>query len=120
MALLNKEQILSAPDLTSEIVEVPEWGGQVRVRMLSALERDALFAEFFDLEHERIRPERVARLRVHLAALTLVDDDGNRLFNDEEIEKLGLKSSAAIERISEAAMRLNGLSAEEMQELKKN
>src|SRR5262245_58166648 len=34
-AFLTSEQILAAKDLEEEVIDVPEWGGQVRVRALS-------------------------------------------------------------------------------------
>jgi hypothetical protein len=39
--VLTKEQILSADDIKTETVLVPEWGGDVIVRGLSGVERDA-------------------------------------------------------------------------------
>lgn len=35
MAILSVEQILAVDDIPSEVVEVPEWGGEVKVRGLS-------------------------------------------------------------------------------------
>ena len=43
MSLLSKEAILAAQDLPSEDVEVPEWGGTVRVRGLDGKGRDEYF-----------------------------------------------------------------------------
>ena len=37
---LSKDQILGAVDFSFVEVEVPEWGGTVRIRGLSAAERD--------------------------------------------------------------------------------
>ena len=42
MALLGHEAILGADESASfAVVEVPEWGGGVRVKTLSSAERDA-------------------------------------------------------------------------------
>ena len=41
MSLLSKTAILTANDLQTEDVEVPEWGGAVRVRSFTGRERDA-------------------------------------------------------------------------------
>ncbi|MBI0320545.1 hypothetical protein JBF12_47905, partial [Streptomyces javensis] len=38
--LLGKQQILDAQDRRHEDVAVPEWGGSVRVAMMSARDRD--------------------------------------------------------------------------------
>ena len=44
MSLLSKTAILTANDLQTEDVEVPEWGGAVRVRSFTGRERDAFEA----------------------------------------------------------------------------
>jgi len=44
MSLLSKTAILAANDLKSEDIEVPEWGGAVRVRSFTGRERDAFEA----------------------------------------------------------------------------
>ena len=38
--LLSKDQILSADDIQSQRVPVPEWGGEVMVRGLTGSQRD--------------------------------------------------------------------------------
>ena len=40
MTLLSKTEILTANDLQTEDVEVPEWGGAVRVRSFTGRERE--------------------------------------------------------------------------------
>lgn len=40
--LLSVEDILSSPDIEEEIVEVPEWGGAVRIRGMSRARLDQL------------------------------------------------------------------------------
>ena len=40
MALLSKADILGCNDIPTELVEVPEWGGSVKVRGMTAGERD--------------------------------------------------------------------------------
>lgn len=41
MTVLTREAILSADDLPAETVDVPEWGGKVRIRTMTGSERDA-------------------------------------------------------------------------------
>lgn len=119
--MLNREQILAINDIQTEVVNVPEWGGEVRVRGLTALERDRLMAEFFDLEGGgRMKPEKAAEYRVKLAVLCVVDESGERIFNDKDTELLGKKNPKAIERIADVVARLSGLSEEEVEALEKN
>jgi hypothetical protein len=49
-----------------------------------------------------------------------VDDDGNRVFGDNDIEVLGGKSAAALNRLFAVASRLSGLSGSDVEELTEN
>jgi hypothetical protein len=40
MALLSRDDILNADDLTIETIAVPEWGGEVNVKTLTGAEKD--------------------------------------------------------------------------------
>ena len=44
MVYLSREEILSVHDIVTEEVDVPEWGGIVRVRGMSGVQRDAFEA----------------------------------------------------------------------------
>jgi hypothetical protein len=59
-------------------------------------------------------------IRAKLVALTVVDEDGNRIFSDEDAEALGKKSAAALDRIFAVAQRLSGLRPEDVEELAGN
>ncbi len=59
-------------------------------------------------------------IRAKLVALTVVDEQGNRIFKDEDVKWLGNKSAAALDRIFEVAQRLSGLRDEDVEELAKN
>jgi hypothetical protein len=105
MKLLNKKAILGADDLKHEDVEVPQWGGTVRVRMMTGAERD----EFRTLIAASEDGVAIGRFSASLLAVTLVDEQGARLFTTEEIDHLAEKSAASIDKIAAVAMRLNGL-----------
>jgi hypothetical protein len=109
MPLLTKEQILNATDLPVEDVPVPEWGGAVRARTLTGAERDA-FEVASSQAREKFGFEAAARnYRARWAAACLVGEDGRPLFAAADVEALGGKSSAALDRVLRAANRLNGL-----------
>jgi hypothetical protein len=125
MALLTKAQILAADDLLREVVEVPEWGGQVMVRGLDGAARDQYEAEFL-LIGEIQAGERptyeldLLNARARLVALSVVDEGDQRLFSDEDVVALGKKSAQALDRVYEVAQRLSGLSKKDVEELRKN
>lgn len=112
MALLSKQDILGCNDIPTELVEVPEWGGTVKVRGMSAGERDR-----FD---DHIRTNGLSALRATMAANGIIDEDGTRLFTDAEVTKLGEKSAEALDRVVEVVSRLSGLTAEDAEYLEGN
>ena len=119
MSLLSKTAILAAQDLQTEDVEVPEWGGTVRVRSFTGRERDAFEASMVRGEG-RDRKVDLTNMRARLVGLTVIDETGQRLFTDEEVDLLGAKSGAALDRVFAVAQKLNGLSGADVEELSKN
>jgi hypothetical protein len=117
---LNKEQILEASDLKSVSIEVPEWGGSVLVRTMTGADRDAFEASMVTVNPDGTRTPDMRNLRAKLVALTMVDEANNRLFDVSDIPRLAMKSSAALERVFEAAQRINGLGIKAEEEAVKN
>lgn len=117
--LLTKNQILDADDIKKELVNVPEWGGEVLVRMLTGAQRDA-FEDSMIKNRGKSKEVNLVNIRARLAALCIVDESGTRLFNDTEIVNLGNKSAIALDRVFVAAQRLCGLTKEDVAELAKN
>ena len=116
---LVKGAILCANDLQTEDVEVPEWGGAVRVRSFTGRERDAFEASMVRGEGKD-RKVDLTNMRARLVGLTVIDEGGQRLFTDEEVDLLGAKSGAALDRVFAIAQKLNGLSGADVEELTKN
>ena len=119
MSLLSKTAILAAQDLQTEDVEVPEWGGAVRVRSFTGRERDA-FESSMVRGDGRDRRVDLTNMRARLVGLTVIDEAGQRLFTDDEVDLLGAKSGAALDRVFAVAQKLNGLSGADVEELSKN
>jgi len=119
MALLTKQQIVDANDLETVEVNVPQWGGSVLVRALTAKQRGQLMSTLIDQTKDG-RTLRLQDLQARLCAMSIVDGQGKRFFSDNEIVALGAKSSAALQRVFEVAQRLSGLSDEQVEELSKN
>ncbi len=117
---LSKDQILEADDLQNQEVDVPEWGGTVYVRSMTGADRDAFEASMVTVNPDGSRTPDMRNLRAKLVALTLVDEAGNRLFEVADIPRLALKSAAALERVFEAAQRLNGLGVKAEEDAVKN
>ncbi len=117
--LLTREQILSAQDLVTEAVAVPEWGGEVRVKSLSGAERDAYEASVMRITGTNAQLN-LLNARAKLVALAVIDENGKRMFGDGDVIALAAKSAAALQRVFDVANRLSGLNARDLEELTKN
>ena len=114
--ILGREAILATDDLPRELVDVPEWGGQVFVRTMTGHEKDRF-------EHSRYSAETAGiheGIRARFIAYTVCDDAGVLLFTEEDVEALGAKSCAALDRCYEVAARLNKMTTKDIEELIKN
>lgn len=118
-ALLTRDQILQADDLRSEDVPVPEWGGVVRVRGLTGTQRDAFESDVVVMNGRDVQ-RNTRNIRARLVALTVVDEEGKRLFTHQDVEALGNKSARALDRVFSAASSLSGLSDADVEELAEN
>lgn len=117
--LLTIDQIRSAPTEVFEDVPVPEWNGTVRVKALTAKERDAFEAGLVTGKG-RNRKVSLDNIRAQLVVASVVDDDGKLMFKRSDAEWLGDKSAAAINRIYDVAGRLSGVSDDDLEELSGN
>lgn len=117
--ILGRQDILESDDLETEECNVPEWGGVVIVRALAGVERDAYESEIFTAPAvPGASPEfNLQNIRAKLASRTIVDEDGKRLFSDQDIVMLGMKSAAALDRVFTVAQRLSRLTNKDIQEL---
>lgn len=113
---LNRDAIIGAQDIPVRTIDVPEWGGSVNVKRTSIRERDTLGSytrkflkvkpakEGEEPKTEMLKGEEAekafADFRLFTVGFALCDENGNRIFNDDEIESLlGKKSPDVIDRI---------------------
>lgn len=127
--LLTKNVILAKKDVATEEVHVPEWDGYVLVRGMTGAERDQWEASQVDPDLSRqwkrmnatqrraAVQNRMRNIRARLVVNCVVDENGERIFGSEDIEDLGNKSGAAINRIYEVAARLSGIRDEDVEEI---
>ncbi|MVO87933.1 hypothetical protein GPA10_25035 [Streptomyces sp. p1417] len=121
MGYLSAEQILTADDLKYEDVDVPEWGGTVRVREMPGTERDKFESAFLGKDGASVRMEGLEGFRARLAAATIVDEHGKPLFRSvAEAKRLGEKSATALQRVCDVATRLSRMSEADVKELAGN
>lgn len=120
MALLNREAILNAQDLPTEVVPVPEWGGDVLVRGLNGTDRDKFEMGSVEMKDGKVVDFKRDNVRARLVGLCIVDEQGNRVFSDADIEALGRKSGTALDRVFDVAQRLSGIGKKAQEEARKN
>ena len=109
---LKAEDILGIDDRPMEKAEVPEWNGHVFLRTISGAERDAFEAESFRQERPNYQ-----NLRARYLALTLTDENGDRLFNAKQVAELGKKAAPVLDRLFTRAAKINAMSPGDVDEL---
>lgn len=119
MKILTRDQILQCADIQTERVKVPEWGGEVLVRGLSGAERDSLEAAIVEVRGRK-QKLHLENTMARLVSMSVVDENGERLFSTGDIQALGKKSSSALQRVCEVAQRLSGLTQEDLEDMSKN
>ena len=112
---LTAEQILAADDMGLKKVTVPEWGGDVYIRVMSVGERD---------NYERLwmgkRETGVENFRTEYLARVLCDEKGDLLFSREQTAALAKKSGAVMGRLFDEAMKHNRMTEEDVEQLGKS
>lgn len=98
--LLSRDSVL-ASSLPVEDVEIPEWGGVIRIQAMSA----ARGAEYMRAS-QKINPDHILALLVTFCA---VDGQGNLLFTPEDAASLIEKEMDPINKLGQAAVRINGM-----------
>lgn len=101
---LDRKSILAADDVRKEKTAVPEWGGDVFLRVLTGTDRDRF--------EESYSEQKMKAFRIRFLILALCDETGQRLFADDEGDVLGKKSSVVINRLFEAGWKLNAFTQE--------
>lgn len=119
MTMLTKDQIISANDIITETISIPEWGGDVSIKVMSGTERDAFESSIFEQKGKDIQ-RNLNNLRAKLVSKCLIDDKGSRLFSDKEIEIVGKKSAKVLDRLYEVCVRINGIGQKDVEDLTKN
>lgn len=121
---LSADAILGAEDVQTRNVPVPEWGGEVTVRGLTGIERDAYEA---GIQQIRPKPDGTREVvfvrdnaRAKLLVKCLVDEQGNRIFKDNDAPALGKKNGAVIDRLYDVAAELSGLSEQAQKDIEGN
>ena len=108
-------------DTKIEKVECPEWAemGDIYVRSMTGTSRDNY--EMGTYHASQVNSSvRVYNMRAEMVAATACDEEGNLLFKKSDIEWLGKKSGAVLDRLFDAAQKLAGIGAKDLEEMEKS
>jgi len=110
--LLNKDDILKARDSKYLVVNVPEWGGDVKLKTMSVAEQ---------IQYEKLQEDKDNNsLILNMLIFCCVDEDDNKLFEKEDLVELQKKSAHPICHLFREALKLNSLSQKNVEEGAKN
>lgn len=115
---LSPGAILEQPTLVTEVLVVPEWGGgKIRLKMLSAKERD-------DFESSMVKVTRGGRqqlnnenFRARLVQLAACHEDGSPFFTKHDIKTLGGLPAAGLQRVFNKINEMSAMTEEDLKEL---
>lgn len=116
--LLTAEEILAAGkrERAFQYVDVPGWGGTVKVVALTGRERDAYEMGFAQIKgNQRIINYDNARAR--LVALSVRNEANERIFTDAQVKALGDLDAKDLNAVYDAATELSGLGDEEIKKM---
>lgn len=112
---LSRDAILGIDDHSYRDVDVPEWGGTLRIRTLSGEEHEQFVQDLGLLDEGKASGAAILgrQARARLIYLAAVDAQGHRLFSHEDdIARLQGKNTDVLMRVCQAIMDLNGMGAE--------
>ena len=114
---LSRDDILNAQDFRTDEVDVPEWGGTVLVRELSAPEMLKVRLRVFEEEDEegesRINLAEYAENIPAMISWCVVDERGMSILSIDDVNRLSAKSVRPANRIIAKLMKLSRLAENE-------
>ena len=105
MHILTKEEIFDGSNMC-EPVEVPDWGGCVYVKQVGIADR---------LRIHRIGSDNPGSddVWIRLTVMAVCDADGNRVFDESDIDRVRELAGVTFQPVVEKVMRMNGFMTDE-------
>lgn len=109
-----QDRIKAANDITSEVVEVPEWDQvKIEVRSMTGKERAKLLKRAAQpdgsMDFEALYPSV-------LVACCYDPDTGEKVFDDEALVWINEKAAGPVEKLAQCGMKLSGLTQDAVNE----
>ena len=112
---LSRTSIFASSVNAIRRVDTPELGGPVYVRSVRASEFNAMRA--MSMSNGQVKEDEIM---ARLVTLTACDAQGKRLFRDDDHQRVNALPLAPVFRIFRAAMELNNIGNEDIEEIAKN
>lgn len=117
MGCLTVEQVKNHDSLSRIKVFVPEWGKEddyvYAVEMTKRRHTEFLKEHYIKDANGSWNPKDGVDMEVALVLLVTCNDEGERLFSDDDAEWLVDKGLAPLQRLAQAAIKVNGLADED-------
>lgn len=115
---LSAASILEQPTLVIEELVVPEWGGgKIRLKQLSAKERDDFETSMVTITRGGRQKMNNENFRARLVQLAAVDGEGRALFTKHDIKTLGDLPAAGLQRVYNKINEMSAFSEEDLKDL---
>ncbi len=120
--VFDKSAILEADDLEIRevVIGVKGWPEKLWVRTLTGAERDSWEAGIVQPGPGDAKNYNMRNIRARFAALVACDETGARIFNNDDVAKLGTKSAQALDLLFDEGQKLNGIRDDDLEELAGN
>lgn len=130
MALLNRNQILEAKDIKTKVIPVPEWGGDIMIKQLSAKEYNDITMNMVNIRkmaakqlsskknadenlEDAINEIAIKNQKILLIIKSVIDENMKPLFTEADLELLYQKNTNVIDRIIAEIEEFNSVSTED-------
>ena len=110
-SILTRDAIVAIDDCEKVRVAVPEWGGDVYVRVMSGVQLSKV---------QEFKGKNDLDTLVHILTICLCDESGKSLFKRDDVKLLEGKSGVVLVRLANLAMSINGIGDDAEEELGKN
>lgn len=109
MTFLTRSEILERRSFRTETVEVPEWGGAVRLREMSGADRQAIQAAVLRAQKG---PSASEDVHAHVVACAAVNENGEKIFSPSDVPALSRQPAGLLKRLAEKALEISGLAGD--------
>ena len=116
---LTREQILKPVEIPKQEIYIPEIGGTVWVKGMSAADRSR-FEKEFQTSSGQSSKRKLSQIRERLVIACVCNEEGGPILTVKDVEALGKQSIQIIERIVNVAQKLCGMSSEDVEQLAGN